>query len=423
MENELAIARAHRRGLSGVVFVGITGSCGKTTTKDLAAGLLAPQFHGSSNPGSGNCGAELIEHLLQVQPTHAFCIQELGAWGPGTLEVGLELLRPDLAVVLNIRRDHFSAFRGLEHTQAEKGKLVERLPPEGTAILNADDPHVWEMRHRTCSRVLGFGSQDHADFRFANVCSVWPERLSFSLTFSHEHYRVHTQLIGEHLVGSAVAAIAIAHTLGVKVSEAVERIAELQPTPRRMSSAVTESGVAVVRDDFKAASDSLDEFLHFLREARADRKVAVIGQIADYPGRSRPIYTSFAKSAAEITDLLLFVGERAENLWGGVHRKSPNFLSEFNGARARIHVFETVRDASRFLRSELRFGDLLALKGSGTSDHLERIFLEHQTSVRCWRAHCGLVLACDDCNLLGLIAEFNDALPGKYRATCGQPPI
>ena len=266
------------------------------------------------------------------------------------------------------------------------------------------------MRARTPARVLTFGFHREADFRIENVSSPWPERLSFDLSVAGDRRRVRTQLIGEHLAPSAVAAIAIASTLGLSLDEATARIAGLQPTPRRMSSLVTDSGIAVVRDDFKATSDSLDELLHFLETARAKRKILVIGRISDYPGRSRAVYTAFAHAAGTVANIVVFVGERPEGLWGGTRRVSPDFLAEFSGMRARIELFRTVRDASLFLRGELRSGDLLLLKGSGPSDHLERIVLAHQTSVECWRAHCGLVVACDSCALLNLPAEPEAAL-------------
>lgn len=410
-DNDVRTARERRAALNGIPFVGITGSCGKTTTKDLAAGLLAPNLTGFVNPGSGNCGADLIRNLMRAESHHRFFLQELGAWGPGTLDAGLDLVRPDVGVVLNVRRDHYSQFHGLDHTQAEKAKLVECLPPTGTAILNADDDRVWAMRARTRARVLSFGAHARADLRFGAVRSAWPDRLSFDLWFHGARHRVRTQLIGEHLVGSGVAAIAIAHALGVSIDAAVERIACLPPTERRMSCVTTESGITVVRDDFKAPSDSLAEMTRFLDQARAERKVAVIGGISDYPGRSRPIYTRLAQKASSIVDLLVFVGERPENLWGGARRDTPDFLAELSGGKARVRLFATVQDASRFLRSELRSGDLVVLKGSGPSDHLERILLDHQTAVRCWRADCRLVLACDHCERLSQPAEVNEPRP------------
>jgi len=408
--------RTHRSRLGQVTFIGITGSCGKTTTKDLAAGLLSERLRGSANPGSGNCGADLVRHLLQIEPTDDYCIQELGAWGSGTLDAGLELIQPRVGVVLNIRRDHYSAFRGLEHTQAEKAKLIEYLPANGTAILNADDPYVSAMRHRTRARVVTFGSHPDADFRVQHVRSSWPDRLSFELRAESTEHVVRTQLVGDHLVGSAAAAIALAHTMGIPIGLAVERIAHLPPTARRMSSSLTESGIAFVRDDFKAASDSLDDVLAFFAAARAARKIAIVGRIADHPGRSRPFYTSFARAALNVVDLLVFVGERPAALWPTVDRLSRDFPDQFARTRTRLVIFPTVREANDFLRSELRAGDLVVLKGSGPSDHLERIVLGYQTTVRCWRAQCGLVIACDACELLPSPADLKDGLPAQIAA-------
>jgi UDP-N-acetylmuramoyl-tripeptide--D-alanyl-D-alanine ligase len=409
-EQLAAAARVHRSELR-VRFVAITGSCGKTTTKDLAAGMLAGTRAGAGSPGSENCGTAVARNVLGVRPGDDFFIQELGAWGVGTLDAGLELVRPEIGVVLNVRRDHHGQFHDLAHTQAEKAKVVEVLPPTGVAILNADDPRVWAMRERTRARVIGVGASAGAELRISDVRSAWPDRLSFELSAGGLSRRVRTQLLGTHLAGSAVTAIAIAHVLGASLDDAIERLAALPPTSRRMSATTIGPDITVVRDDFKAASDSLEETLRFLDEARAVRKVAVIGRISDHPGRSRGVYDAFARAAAELVDLLVFVGERPESLWGGDRRSSPRFLAEYSASRARVELFATVREAAQFLQRELRTGDLVVVKGSGPSDHLERVMLVHQTTVRCWRASCGLVLGCDSCERLGVEAEPLDPLP------------
>ena len=159
-----ARVRAHRSQQDGVTFVGITGSCGKTTTKDLTIGLLSTRFAVMSNPGSGNCGRELVENILRVRADPRFVVQELGAWGPGTLDMGLDLLRPDLGVVLNVRHDHYGQFHGLQHTASEKGKLIECVGESGTVILNRDDPLVWDMRRRAY----------HAAGACAQTCATGP---------------------------------------------------------------------------------------------------------------------------------------------------------------------------------------------------------------------------------------------------------
>jgi UDP-N-acetylmuramoyl-tripeptide--D-alanyl-D-alanine ligase len=415
-------ARLHRSRLREVAFIGITGSCGKTTAKDLAAGLLQPDLRGLSSPDDGNCGAKLVDHILRVQPSHDFCIQELGAWGPGTLDAGLELVRPDIGVVLNVRSDHLSRFRSLDHTQAEKSKVVSCLPATGVAILNADDARVWEMRRATSAAVLGFGSNPDADLQVDRVRSPWPERLSFGLRFGEDTYRVTTQLIGAHLVGSALAALGVAVAMGVPLATAIDRLALLPPTARRMSPVFLESGATFLRDDFKATNDSMPELIRFLQAARATRKIAVVGRISDHPGRSRRVYTLFASAAAEVVDVLIFVGERPESLWGRHRRRTPDFLAEFKSASADVQLFETVREASAYLRAELRPGDLVLLKGSGVSDHLERILLQHYAEVRCWRAQCGRTIACDACDLLGCAFDPGNEPPCRIQNTRGERP-
>jgi UDP-N-acetylmuramyl pentapeptide synthase len=381
-------------------FVAITGSCGKTTTKDLATYLLQPELQGLTSADYINCGIELADNILNVKPDDDYCIQELGAWGAGTLDAGIELVQPDIGVVLNVRNDHYSKFKGRKNTQAEKAKIVESLPPTGTAILNCDDSLVWEMRNATVANIIGFGSQPYADLRVEQVSSEYPERLSFKVTFEGNSYDVKTQLFGTHLVGSALAALCIAVAMGVPIKTAIGRLAEVAPTHRRMSSVSLENGVTFIRDDFKATFDSMPEVVSFLNKAHALRKVAVLGRISDYSGRSRPVFTEFATRLSEVVDILILVGERHEDLWGRKHRDSELFLAEFDLSRADVHLFETVYEASCFLREELRKDDLVFLKGSGVSDHLERVLLQFQTNVKCWKSGCGRVIACDECDLL-----------------------
>ena len=134
-------AARHRAGCERVTFVAITGSCGKSTAKHLAAAILAEQLTGVESPGSANCGTPLVDNVLRVRPSHDYCLQEMGAWGPGTLDAGLELVRPSIGVVLNVRRDHLGAFHDLDATAAEKAKVVahsrRRAPRSSTPTTPA----------------------------------------------------------------------------------------------------------------------------------------------------------------------------------------------------------------------------------------------------------------------------------------------
>jgi UDP-N-acetylmuramyl pentapeptide synthase len=408
-------ARRRRLRWGGSV-VGVTGSCGKTTTKDLITTVLRSRYRGRMSEGSLNCGADLVPSLLNIGLDDQFLVQELGAWGPGTLDAGIDLMRPDVAVVLNLRNDHYSAFHGSGGAQAEKGKLVAALPPGGTAVLNRDDPLVSQLSSYTAATTLTFGQSAQAQLRARDVVARWPEPLSFRVTYRGQRAHVRTQLLAEHLLGSALAALAVGLVFEIPLAEAVDALETARPTFRRLSPAVQHDGVAFIRDDYKAPADSFPEVLAFMRNAEAARKLAVIGRIADFPGRSRPTYTRIAWEAMRALDTVIFVGNRAAELWGAQHSTAP--VDQWNLRRrlaasggdipadssslesdtlGDMLVFETVREADCFLRDYLISGDLVLLKGSGPADHLERVLLSRAGPVACWTVNCGKTHCCDTC--------------------------
>jgi UDP-N-acetylmuramoyl-tripeptide--D-alanyl-D-alanine ligase len=397
-------AHRHRATLDRPVFIGITGSCGKTTTKDLIAALLSTRFRTRKSEGTLNCGLDLARSVLSVRQDDAFLVQEMGAWGAGTLEPAIALVRPRIAVVTNLRNDHYSSFHGPRGAQAEKGKLVASLPPDGTAVLNWDDPLVRELAAWTSASVVSFGRSDEAELRAWDVGASWPQRLSFRVAYRGESRRVETRLLGEHLLGSALAALAVGLRCGLSLDEATSALRTVPPSFRRMSP-VSLGSVVFIRDDYKAPADSLPEVLAFMRDARAERKLAVIGRIADIAGRSRPTYTQVARQALAILDTTIFVGARATELWGthtslavdDQQRRRHQIAGADGGA---MLVFETVEHTAHFLHHYLRSGDLVLLKGSGPADHLERVLLDREAPVSCWETSCGRTDACDACALL-----------------------
>jgi UDP-N-acetylmuramyl pentapeptide synthase len=424
--DQYAEALRHRDRLSRVTVIAVTGSCGKTTTKNLVAHVLRAGLRGHASTGSANCGADVAADVLRSRPDDDFYVQELGAWGPGTLSAGLALIQPRIGVVTNLRHDHYSAFHGPRGAQAEKGRLVSGLPSDGTAVLNWDDPYVRELADRTTAEVLSIGRAASAVLRAEDVSSWWPEPLTFRAVLGRRSAPVRTRLHGEHLLGSALAALAVGITLGRSLEEAAASLGTAPPTARRMEVLEGPDGVTWVRDDYKAPADSMPEVLDFLRTARATRKVAVIGRLSDFPGRSRPTYIWAAQQALAVADIVIFVGDRAGELWG--RHPTPVTGTALAGAeldprtpdgqgrgRGVMYVCPTVAQASDLLRSLGRIGDLVLLKGSGPADHLERVMLSRYGPVSCWLAHCGRVVCCDDCEqrTAGSAALSPDGVPAR----------
>jgi UDP-N-acetylmuramoyl-tripeptide--D-alanyl-D-alanine ligase len=386
---ERSRALRHRRTVSGVTFIAVTGSAGKTTTKDLIATVLATRHLGTKSPGTLNSAHWVSHTVLGARRGDGFCVHELGATGPGSLDEPIALVRPRVAVVTNVGGDHRSSFRTLEATAAEKAKVVHAVPRAGFAVLNADDPRVLAMAGSCRGRVLTYGLSPDASVHAESVRSSWPDRLSFTVIHGEQRVAVHTRLCGVHWIHACLAAITTGVGLGVPIPVAAAALAAVEPLPGRYQP-VGAGGVTFIRDEFKASLWSVAPALEFLRDSRAPRKVAVFGTISDYSGRASPVYAEVARRALEVADEVIFVGPQA--LRSGGARGHPK--------GAALRAFTSIRDAHRHLAESLVPGDLVLLKGSQRADHLLRLVLALRGRVGCWRTACRRVKFCDECLLL-----------------------
>jgi UDP-N-acetylmuramoyl-tripeptide--D-alanyl-D-alanine ligase len=361
----LWLAPLYRGQLRRVVFIGVTGSCGKSTTKELIAAVLSSQFKGYKNPGSHNRLHYIASTILRVKPSDEFCVLEIAAAIRGEiipLERPLNLVKPRIGVITNIGSDHISAFGSVEAIAAEKGKLIAALPSDGTAILNADDPNVLAMRSRCAGRVITYGLAPEAMVRAENVSAAWPERLSFTVCFHGQCHPVRTQLPGAHLVQCALAAVAVGLAMGLPLTVAAQAISTVPPFPRRMSPVIRDDGVTFIQDDAKAPLWSIPAVLDFMKDARAGRKIVVIGTISDYTGNSDRAYVSVARQALAAADQVVFVGSRASKSLKA--RRYPHDDA--------LQAFPSVEAACAQLHDFFRQGDLVLLKGIN-HDHLEAL--------------------------------------------------
>ncbi|HEX6701482.1 MAG TPA: UDP-N-acetylmuramoyl-tripeptide--D-alanyl-D-alanine ligase [Gaiellaceae bacterium] len=380
----LAAARMHRRRLGSTVFVGVTGSAGKSTTKDLVAAVLRTQLEGTTTPGTANRISIVGRTLLRTRPRHDFCVAEVAAWRPGSVAQIARVLRPQIAVVTNVCADHRKAFRTLEETAIEKAALVAAVPADGVAVLNADDPLVRAMAERFAGRSILVGESPDAELRAEDVRSPWPSSLSFTLRAGDRSLPVPTQLHGRYWTTAVLAALGVGLELGIPLERALEAVAAFEPPAGRMTP-VTVDGITFLRDDTKAPLWSFDALHTFLAEARAARKLLVVGTISDTPGAMSRVYRRVAKQSLAVADEVVFVGRNAAH------------VARVDGA---VRTFPTLSEAAAHLDRELRPGDLVVLKGSRRADHLERLVLARTIGSRCWREACGRASACEACRLL-----------------------
>ena len=385
----IAAAGAWRRVLR-TELIGITGSAGKTTTKELLYTILSSVARTVRSHDSDNQLYDVARTLMRTSPRVRYGVFEVGASEPGGFDPMLELLRPRVGIVTNVGEDHYKAFRGPEAVAAEKGKLIAALPADGIAILNADDPRVLAMAARARARIVTFGTAAKADLHAESMHSRWPEPLRLQVYWDGRCFELQTRLHGKHQASCVLAALAASGALGVPLEAAVTAMASWQPPTGRMSAWSTPGGVHFLRDDFKAPAWSLPASLEVMAEATAPRRIIVLGTVSDYGGNSRKVYRRAVSMALQASEIAIVIGDRADSL-------IEQFPAEAAGNR--LLGFGTVREASQWLHDAAQPGDLVLLKGS-ISDHLSRLALQFERDVRCWQQPCKRMHFCERCPLL-----------------------
>ena len=276
------VVAAVRAGGSLTV-IGITGSNGKTTTKNLLRAVLAPVGETVAPRESFNnhIGAPLS--MLSVTKSTRFLVVEMGASRPGETAWLVAIARPDIAVVLKVGLAHAGEFGGIDATQRAKAEIVTSLPSSAVAILNADDDRVAAMSAMTSARVVLFGLGARAEVRADDIdATVTGTR--FDLLVDGETRPVHLRILGEHHVMNALATIAVARELGLDLPDAVRAIEGVARAERwRMELLEREDGVTVINDAYNASPDSMSAALKTLAQiGRTGRRtIAVLGEMAE----------------------------------------------------------------------------------------------------------------------------------------------
>ncbi len=369
----------------GVTYVGVTGSCGKTTTTCLIGEVLSSAGECCTDSGRNGDGRVAV-NVLAVGASTKFCAQEVSGSRPGRIGSQVKILRPQIGVITTVGGDHYKNFRGLEATAQEKARLVESLPRHGTAILNADDPHVRAMAAKTRARVITYGLNPEADIRATDVRSSWPDRLSLTVLHGKERLHVQTKLAGEYWTTSILAAFACGITCGLDLEACAKAIMAFEPVFGRASVHSMPDGSDYILETHKAPLWTIANSMAFMRDARATRKTMVVGTVSDYSGKGGEIHRKVAQQALEVADRVVFVGPQASH----VDRLRQGEVRE------RLFTFETSYQASALMAETAIAGELIYIKASIT-DHLERIMLSQPGDVVCWRERCGKISACPDC--------------------------
>jgi UDP-N-acetylmuramoyl-tripeptide--D-alanyl-D-alanine ligase len=309
------------RARSPARVVGVTGSTGKTTTKDLLAAVLATKLSTVANTASFNNEVGLPLTLARLEPGTQALVVEMGARSPGHIAALARLARPEVGVVLNVGVAHLGMFGSQAAIAAAKGELVEALPSHGTAVLNADDPLVAAMAERTSARVLRFGLGPGAEVRAEGISLDGDGHAHFKLRTPGGGAEARLPAPGEHLVQDALAAAGAAHTLGLEPEGIAAGLRAAALSPMRMQVQRRADGLTVINDAYNANPASMAAALKALVAARGGlaggsrprRAVAVLGEMAELGGHAAGEHDRLGRLATRLgIDRLVGVGELGE---------------------------------------------------------------------------------------------------------------
>ncbi|SIQ40828.1 UDP-N-acetylmuramoyl-tripeptide--D-alanyl-D-alanine ligase [Micromonospora avicenniae] len=353
------LARAVVDRLPQLTVVGLTGSSGKTTTKDLIAQLTARLGTTVAPPGSFNNELGHPYTALKAGPETRYLVMEKGARGIGHVRYLCELVPPRISVVLNVGTSHIGGFGSQENIALAKGELVEALPADGLAVLNADDPLVSAMASRTEARVVFYGEAADADVRAEDVVLDERGRGSYTLVTPEGRAPVRLGLTGRHQVSNTLAAAAVARELGMPLTELAQALGELGlVSTRRMDVFDRPDGVTVIDDSYNANPASMSAALKALAALGGGRRtVAVLGYMAELGQYEYDGHAEVGQLAAELgVDRLLVVGESAAPIHEGA-----TAVGNWGGESV---LLTDQAAAVEVLREELRPGDVVLVKGS-----------------------------------------------------------
>jgi UDP-N-acetylmuramoyl-tripeptide--D-alanyl-D-alanine ligase len=303
----LAALGMHARSKLPDRVVGVTGSVGKTSCKDLAAAALGVRFetHASLRSFNNELGVPLT--LVNAPEGTEATIVEMGARGLGHIDELCDIAQPLIGVVTTVESVHTELFGDLVQVALAKGELIEHLPHNGTAILNKANEHVAAMAARAVGRVLFFGTDD-ADVRASNVVLDRDLRPSFLLETAWGNTPVELGVRGEHQVMNALAAAAVALVCGVSLGEVAQGLSLAELSPWRMELHTAPSGALVLNDAYNAGPASMEAALRAVHQLEATHRVAVLGPMAELGDQGRAAHRRITAIASELGIDLLAVG-------------------------------------------------------------------------------------------------------------------
>jgi UDP-N-acetylmuramoyl-tripeptide--D-alanyl-D-alanine ligase len=346
------LASAVRR-LWGKPLIGVTGSTGKTTTKEAIAHVLSTRFRVLKSEGNFNNHFGLPLMLLKIEPEHDLAVIEMGMSHAGEIAALAKIAQPEIGAVTNVAPVHLEFFDSVASIARAKYELIEALPPRGTAILNGDDEYVSQFGRDFRGNVVLYGLRASADVRAENIEPQGSEGSTFDVVVDGCREKAVLRLVGTHNVYNALAAVAAGLNRGLSPSEAVAALATLAPADKR-GQVVKLGNITVINDCYNCNPKALEAMVDSLAAMPAKRRIVVVGEMLELGPAGKDLHRQSGEDIAnKKIDLLL-----------GVRGHAQQMVEAATQAGMRAEFVATPEEAGEWLARETRDGDVVLLKAS-----------------------------------------------------------
>jgi len=348
------IARKWREAQQDLRVIGITGSVGKSTTKEMVTEVLDQRYRTVKNPGNYNNEIGLPLSLLRLTEMHERAVLEMGFYVPGEIELLCSIAHPHVGVVTNISEVHLERAGTMDAIVAGKQELIEKLPEDGTAILNYDDERVRAMAINTRAQVFMYGLSPEADLWASDIESLGLEGIRFILHYGGDRVYVRVPLLGRHSVHTALRAAAVGLVEGLTWDEIIRGLQSSHAQLRLVAVSGPQHSL-ILDDTYNAAPPSVIAALNLLAELDG-RRIAVLGDMYELGTFEESGHRLVGARAAEVVDQLVTVGPRAR--WIADEARRAGLAERF------INAYEENNEAIDYLRANVSTDDIILVKGS-----------------------------------------------------------
>jgi len=346
---------SYYRSLFDIPFVAVTGSVGKTTTKNMIAEVLKTKYRVLKTEGNYNNEIGLPLTLFNLDKSHQIGVVEMGMSGFGEISRMVNIVKPHVAVITNIGISHIEKLGSKENIAKAKMEILEPLKPDDLAVLNADSEELWEKKNDLPTRSIYFGIK-RGHIRAENISSLGERGIAFDLISETGKFSLRLSLPGTHNVYNALAAIAVGMEYGVSLQNIAHTLAQIKPAHMRSELKISFFGAVIIDDCYNASPDSMKSALNLLYDmGKGKKKAAILGDMLELGEYSPAAHYNVGKYAAGKTDMLVAVGSYAQDMARGFEEGKSDGI---------IYIYENTAKAADSILTLVQDYDIILVKAS-----------------------------------------------------------